>query len=88
MDWDCFNWSIRMKDLLLKYHGQIDVENSIKYIIGELTSGNLQIVLYDLTEMNFYVSYGYQDTKYQFKKNAFERPFIKFNARELFNEKL
>ena len=43
-------------------------------------------MIYDLTEMNIYVSYGYKDDKTGFTLNAYERPYIKFNAKELFSE--
>ena len=43
-------------------------------------------MLYDLTELNFYVSYGYMDDDGKNKKNAYERPYIKFDGKALFNE--
>ena len=37
--------------------------------------------------MNIYVSYGYRDDAGKTVINAYERPFIKFDARKLFAEK-
>ena len=41
MDWLKPDWTERLKELLLKYHGKIDAEISVRYIIPGLTSGNL-----------------------------------------------
>ncbi len=42
--------------------------------------------MYDLTDLNFYVSYGYMDEKAKITKNAHERPFTKFDGKALFSE--
>ena len=36
--------------MLNKYHGQITAENTIRYIVPGLNSGNLQAVVYDLSQ--------------------------------------
>jgi hypothetical protein len=55
--------------MLEKYHGQITAENTIRYILPGLNSGNLQVAIYDLSNEWVYVSYGnIVDGK---KKNAY-----------------
>lgn len=46
--------------MLNKYHDNITAENTMKYILPGLNSGNLQAVIYDLTYEWVYFAYGYQ----------------------------
>jgi len=51
-----------------------------------LTSGNLQAVVYDLTAMEIYISYGYMTDDKSFELNAYERPFIYLDMKKVFAE--
>jgi len=59
MDWNCPNWDIRFSELLTEYYGKIDGDLMVKEIVPGLTSGNLQIIVYDLARDSVYISYGY-----------------------------
>lgn len=73
--------------MLEKYHGNITAENTIRYIVPGLNSGNLQAVVYDLSNEWVYVAYGYIDDKNR-KIDAYNRPYIGLNLKELFGTKL
>lgn len=61
MDWLCPSFYERLHELLDKNHGQISAELTIKEILPGLNSGNLQAVVYDLSNEWVYVAYGYVD---------------------------
>lgn len=56
-------------------------------ILPSLTSGNLQTVIYDLTNQTVSFAFGYvaPDNK---KTNAYDRPYIKLDLKEIFTTKL
>jgi hypothetical protein len=66
--------------MLSQYHGNITAENAIRYIVPGLNSGNLQVVIYDLTYEWTYISYGFVD-KNDKKIDAYKRPFIGLNLK-------
>ncbi len=74
-----------MASLLQQYHGKINPQIAIQYIIPLLTSGNLQVTLYDLSDQMMYVSYSKKDGAPGPLK-AFDRQFIQFDMQKLFNE--
>lgn len=69
--------------MLTQNYGNISAQITIRKIAPGLNSGNLQVVIYDLSKEKVYFAYGYvsEDKK---KTNAFQRPFIELNLRELF----
>ena len=83
MDWNCPSFYIRLHEMLEKYHGQIDAENTIRYIVPGLNSGNLQAVVYDLSNEWVYIAYGYIEENGK-KIDAFNRPYIGLNLKNLF----
>jgi hypothetical protein len=56
---------------------------TISYILPGLTSGNLQAVIYDLTDNEMYVAYGYVYENGT-KINAYDRSFLKLHLPSLF----
>lgn len=86
MDWLCDSWSIRLKDLLNYYHGQINGEIAARYIVPQLTSGNLQVVVYDLTNLEIWFSYGYRTEDSSTKIDAYDRPYLHLDMKKIFNE--
>lgn len=70
--------------MLEKYHGNITAENTIRYILPGLNSGNLQAVVYDLSHDWVYFAYGYEDENKK-KTNAYLRPWIGINLKEAFS---
>jgi hypothetical protein len=49
MDWNCPTYHERLYELLQKTHGKITAEATIRTIAPSLNSGNLQVVVYDLS---------------------------------------
>lgn len=86
MDWDCPNYHIRLHEMLDRYHGNITALNTIRYILPGLNSGNLQAVVYDLSEEWVYFAYGHQNQSGQVV-NAYLRPFIGLNLKQAFAER-
>ncbi|KAL9647253.1 hypothetical protein ABK040_012605 [Willaertia magna] len=72
--------------LLEKYHGQLNVENTIQ-IIAMAQTGNVQAAVYDFAKNQVYVANERTDDQ-SGPKFAYERTFIKFDMTSLFNEKL
>lgn len=73
--------------MLTKYHGNISAETTIRYILPGLNSGNLQAVIYDLSYDWVYFAYGYEyfDQKGgRVRVDAYKRPFIGLNLKEVF----
>jgi hypothetical protein len=67
--------------MLTKTHGKITAESAIRVIVPGLNSGNLQVVIYDLTYEKVYFAYGYIDEKGQ-KIDAYKRPFIGLDLKQ------
>jgi hypothetical protein len=63
MDWICPAYHERLYELLQKTHGKITAEVAIRTIAPGLNSGNLQVVVYDLTNELVYFSYGFINDK-------------------------
>ena len=72
--------------MLEKYHGNITAENTMQYILPGLNSGNLQAIIYDLTQEWVYIAYGTQNSKGQLV-DAYKRPYIGLNLKKIFSEK-
>jgi hypothetical protein len=73
-----------MKDLLTEKHGSIDLETTARHIVPQLTSGDTQTVVYDLSSLEVLFAYNSKATGKQVK--AFNRQFIHLNLRQLFTE--
>ncbi len=86
MDWLCPPYHERLHEMLTKYHGNITAEVSISHIVPGLNSGNLQVVVYDLSYEKVYFAYGYvtEDNK---KIDAYMRPFIGLDLKKIFAHK-
>jgi hypothetical protein len=83
MDWLCPSFHQRLHEMLEKTYGQITAEVAVRTIVPGLNSGNLQVVVYDLTNEQVYFSYGYV-TEHNEKIDAYKRPFISLNLTEVF----
>ena len=86
MDWLCPPYHERLSELLTSYHGNITAENTMKYILPGLGSGNLQAVVYDLSREWVYFAFGYQNSEGHLIE-AYKRPYIGLNLKEIFAEK-
>ena len=88
MDWLCPSFHERLNEMLNKYHGNITAENAVRYIVPGLNSGNLQVVIYDLTREWVYFAYGFVPPNQTKEKiDAYKRPFIGLNLKDVFAQK-
>lgn len=56
MDWTCPKWHQKLHEELSTNYGKIDAELTKQKILAHLTSGNLQAVIYDLTDLTVLIS--------------------------------
>ena len=73
--------------MLNRYHGNVTAENTVRYILPGLNSGNLQAVIYDLTYEWVYIAYGYEyfdDKGHRIRVEAYKRAYIRLNLKEIF----
>ena len=87
MDWLCPPFHERLAELLTENHGRITAEMAVRSIVPGLQSGHLQVAVYDLTYEKVHFAYGYvaPDNK---RTNAFLRPFITLDLKQIFAHKL
>jgi hypothetical protein len=85
MDWLCPGFSGVLGKQLSKYHGNITAEITIRYITAITQTGDLHLVICDLTNSQMWVAFaagaGVSGPKY-----AYDRSFIYLNAKQLFAE--
>jgi len=86
MDWLCPGFSGVLGKQLTKYHGNITAENAIQHIIAITQTGDLHIVLSDLTNQLAYVALAARDGVHG-PKFAYDRQFTLLNGKQLFSEK-
>lgn len=60
---------------------------AVREIVPGLNSGNLQVVVYDLTYNQVFFAFGHVDSDNK-RTNAYMRPFIRLNLRELFEHRM
>lgn len=87
MDWLCPSFHQRLHELLTLKHGQITAEETVRTIVPGLNSGNLQVVVYDLTYKQVYFAFGHVNEEGK-RVNAYMRPFIKLDLAKLFAHKM
>jgi len=67
-------------------HGQITGELAARVIVPGLNSGNLQVVVYDLTYEKVFIAYGHVNDDKK-KVDAYLRPYISLDLKQLFAHK-
>jgi hypothetical protein len=87
MDWLCPAFHQRLGELLAQHHGQITAEKAVRVIVPGLNSGNLQVVVYDLTYNRVLFAFGHVNED-QSRTNAYMRPFIQLDLKALFAHKM
>ena len=89
MDWLCPNYDIVLSNQLIKYYGNINVDNAISNIIAQTQTGNLHIAIYDYYQDAVFISFhARSDQDSVTLKNAYDRPYVKFDLNSLFSESL
>jgi len=85
MDWLCPGYNRVLGAQLSKYHGNITAENTIRYITSITTTGNLHIVISDLTNSQMWVGFG-AGTNISGPVYAYQRSFLYLDGKKLFAE--
>lgn len=63
MDWLCPGYSVVLARQLNAYHGNITAENTIRYIVPIVQTGDLHIAVYDLPREVLYVANARADSE-------------------------
>jgi len=91
MDWLCPSFNRVLGNQLTRFYGNITAENAIREIIARTQTGNLQVSLYDLTNLILYYSTAAPSGDAWLpgsnaEKYAFERQYYQFDVKLLLNE--
>jgi len=83
MDWLCPGYSVVLHRQLKAYHGTLTPENTVKDVVPIVQTGDLHVVISDLTNMNMFVANARGEDETGPLK-AFDRQFVKFDLKNLF----
>ncbi len=83
MSWDVPAYDGPLHDKLAEHYGKINAEVTINDIITSVKTGNLQTVVYDLTDMKIWVANARADDE-SGPLPAYNRQFIRFDMNQLF----
>ena len=85
MDWLCPGWCAVLGRQLRRYHGNVTAHNTIRYINPIVQTGNLHIAIYEVDRKVMYASFsaGSAAGASGAPRNAYERPYIRFDAAAL-----
>ncbi|KAL9641767.1 hypothetical protein ABK040_009090 [Willaertia magna] len=87
IDWICPGYSKVLANQIQTYWGGITAETVARFIVPKTQTGNLQVAIYDLTQMKLLVSFAATDKeKNDLRKNAYERGYYTLDVRSLLNE--
>jgi hypothetical protein len=85
MSWDVPAYSGPLHDMLQKHYGKIDGEVTVREILPTVGTGNLQVAVYDLTDMKVWTANAGADGEGG-PLNAYQRPYVKLDMKALFSE--
>jgi len=84
MSWDVPKYDGPLHDKLVEHFGKINAEVTINDILPAVKTGDLQAVVYDLTDMKMWVAYARADGE-SGPLPAYDRQFLEFDANDIFN---
>jgi isopenicillin-N N-acyltransferase like protein len=88
MDWICPTFTGALAKQMLRFHGNVTAENTMKYINSGVQTGSMHVAVYDLTAQLMFVSFerppSSNDTSSP--KNAYARQYSQLSLNDLFNE--
>ena len=87
MDWVCPVDNQFLHDQLVKYHGNISAEITIRNMLSYVGTGDLHIAIYDHFNSLMYVSTAASRNQTG-PLEAYRRPFFRFDMNEIWNETL
>jgi hypothetical protein len=85
MTWDYPKYDGPLLDKLLEHYGKINAEVTINDIIPSVKTGDLQAVVYDLTDMKIWVANAGADNE-SAPIPAYDRKFLEFDMNAVFNQ--
>jgi len=85
MDWLCPGYSSVLSQQLNKYHGNITAENTMRYITAITQTGDLHVVISDLTNLKMYVAFAAASYE-NGPTYAYDRQFMELDGKTLFAE--
>jgi len=83
MSWNVPKYDQALHDKLVEHYGHIDAKVTIEDILPSVGTGNLQAVVYDLTDLRIWVANA-RAAGEQGPLNAYERPFVEIDMRQVF----
>jgi len=84
MTWDYPEYDSPLHDKLVEHYGKINAEVTINDILPSVKTGDLQTVVYDLTEMKIWVANARADHE-SGPLPAYSRKFVEFDMNAIFN---
>ncbi len=85
MSWDVPAFDKPLHDMLLKHYGSLTGEVTIREILPTVGTGNLQVCIYDLTNMILWTANA-RAQKEEGPLNAYQRAFVRLDMDELFSQ--
>ena len=89
MDWNCPGYNEKLAEQLDKFHGGISEVNTVSDILPTVQTGNLHIVVYDLTAQKAHISFMRKsDADESEPLYAYERQFTRLDMPSILNTQL
>lgn len=85
MDWLCPGYNKKIAERINANYGKITAEIAARDIMAKTQTGSVHSAIYDLTQSLIYVSFARAEGQ-DGPLNAYERGFVKLNAKQLFDE--
>lgn len=86
MSWDVPSYDGPLHDMLKKHYGTLTGESVVREVLPTVKTGNLQVAVYDLTDMIVWTANARGD-KESGPLNAYERAYVQLSMNPLFGEK-
>lgn len=83
MDWLCPGYSVVLHRQLASLHGSLTPQNTIENVVPIVQTGDLHVVISDLTNMKMYVANA-KGSKESGATKAYDRQFIEFDMLNVF----
>jgi len=84
MDWLCPGYNSVLNKQLTAYYGNISPENTIRNIVPIVQTGDLHVAIYDLTNMQLYVSFARSAGDTEGAILAYDRTFYQLDMNQVF----
>ena len=85
MTWDHPKYDSLLHNKLVEHYGKINADVTINDIVSSVKTGDLQTVVYDLTDMKMWVANASADHE-KGPLPAYDRQFIEFDMNAIFSK--